>query len=159
MNARALDSRDWRILEALHTDARISIAALARKVNLSAPAVAARIRRLQDDGFILGFRAVLNYERLGAPIGCHVRLLASRATYREALAAIKLMPEVRACAHATGEACLQLSVIATDVGHLEDVLERLGKFGETQTSLILSHVVDERPLARAFWQGRKAREP
>src|SRR3546814_12913662 len=53
----ALDGKDWQLLEALQRDARLGFAELGRLVRLSAPAVAERVRRLEDAGVISGYHA------------------------------------------------------------------------------------------------------
>ena len=60
-----LDRIDRRILAALAKDARLSLAALSEKVGLSKTPVAARLKRLETEGFILGYHAALDVERLG----------------------------------------------------------------------------------------------
>ncbi|MDE2317495.1 MAG: AsnC family transcriptional regulator, partial [Xanthomonadaceae bacterium] len=69
-----LDTKDWQLLEALQRDARLGYAELGRKVKLSAPAVAERVKRLEDAGVISGYRAVVEPKRLGYRIEAMVRL-------------------------------------------------------------------------------------
>ncbi len=60
-----LDEKDWVILEALQENARIGFAELGRRVGLSAPTVAERINRLQDEGTITGYHATVDPSNLG----------------------------------------------------------------------------------------------
>ncbi len=69
-----LDAIAWKILEILQRDARTPFAELGRKVGLSTPAVAERVRRLQDAGVITGYHAALDMTKLGVPIRVLVRL-------------------------------------------------------------------------------------
>src|SRR5690348_7310633 len=69
-----LDGKDWQLLEALQRDARLGYAELGRKVRLSAPAVAERVKRLEEAGVITGYRATINPKRLGYGISAMVRL-------------------------------------------------------------------------------------
>ena len=55
-----LDGKDWQLLEALQLDARLGYAELGRKVRLSAPSVAERVKRLEEAGVISGYRATVN---------------------------------------------------------------------------------------------------
>lgn len=141
-----LDRRDWRILGLLQSNGRLSVAEIARKIHLSAPAVKSRIQRLEDDGFITGYRAVVDYERLGYPVHCFVQVQGTPDRYKENIKAIQAIPEVVSCAHMTGDICLGLTLVARSVRHLEVILDQLSKLGATSTALILSHVVKDRPI-------------
>ncbi|EIL98932.1 AsnC family transcriptional regulator [Rhodanobacter sp. 115] len=69
-----LDHKDWQLLEALQRDARQGYAELGRTVRLSAPAVAERVKRLEEAGVISGYRAVVVPKRLGYSIDAMIRL-------------------------------------------------------------------------------------
>src|ERR1700728_3688315 len=69
-----LDRIDWKIIEELQEDARLSWAELGRRVGLTTPAVAERVHRLEKHGVIRGFHADISLERLGIPILIFVRL-------------------------------------------------------------------------------------
>lgn len=75
-----LDATDHSILEQLQRDGRISVADLARAINLSASATAERLRRLTDTGVITGYSATLDPEALGYAVTAFVRLAYPRAT-------------------------------------------------------------------------------
>ena len=71
---------------------------------------------------------------------------------------IKSLPEVRDCHHVTGSDSFILTVAATSVGHLESLIERLGRYGTPTTSIILSSPVAGRPLeSRAASVARRTR--
>ncbi|MDQ1691255.1 MAG: Lrp/AsnC family transcriptional regulator, leucine-responsive regulatory protein, partial [Pseudonocardiales bacterium] len=69
-----MDSVDWRILAELQADARLSQNELSRRVNLSAPSVAERVRRLSDAGVINGYSARVDPAALGRPVQAFVQL-------------------------------------------------------------------------------------
>ncbi len=92
-----LDQIDRRILEELSRDGRISVAELSRRVNLSKTPCQARIRRLEQDGYILGYRAIVNPARLGLPhvAFVEVRLSDTRKAALESFnKAVRALPEV-----------------------------------------------------------------
>ena len=63
-----MDRVDWHILTELQADARLSFNELSRRVKLSAPAVADRVRRLEDSGVISGYHAAVDLESVGRPV-------------------------------------------------------------------------------------------
>ena len=101
-----LDEIDRALLRILQTDARISNADLARQVNLSPPAVHARMRRLQEQGVIRGYVAVLDHEALGYELLCLISIRMERhqrPDIERVRAAVGPMPEVLECCQLTGE--------------------------------------------------------
>ncbi|MBI5086431.1 MAG: Lrp/AsnC family transcriptional regulator [Acidobacteria bacterium] len=139
-----LDPIAWKILRELRADARLSYAELGRRVGLSTPAAAERVRRLEDGGVIRGYEARLDPSSLGLPVAAFVRI---RVTGSEALAR-KLtktadgMPEVLECHRVTGDESFILKVRVESAAHLERLIDRLTPFGMTSTSLILSSPVE-----------------
>src|SRR3954470_23642040 len=96
-----LDVYDGRILAELQRDARISMAELGRRVHLSQPAVTERVRKLELNGVIKGYRAVVDYQRLGYGIRAVVRV--GRVEYARVIKLIEQSPEVINAFNVTGE--------------------------------------------------------
>jgi Lrp/AsnC family leucine-responsive transcriptional regulator len=95
-----LDRIDLRILRALQDDARITHQKLAEQVHLSASSVHERVKRLQREGFILGYRAELNPEKLGAAMLVFVEVLLDRTVHDvmdSFKAAVQARPEILEC--------------------------------------------------------------
>ncbi|MCZ7545642.1 MAG: Lrp/AsnC family transcriptional regulator [Anaerolineae bacterium] len=142
-----LDDLDWRILDALQADGRMPNAALAHRVNLSPPAVHARVKRLQEQGYIQRYAALLDRERVGYDMLCFISVTLQRHQLElvEAFrAAIQEMPEVLECHHVTGEYDYLLKVVVRNRKDLERfVLARLTPVpgvARIHTSLALSEV-------------------
>ena len=144
---RVLDDVGWRIVVALQTDARLSFSALGRRVGLSPPAAAERVRRLEDAGIITGYRAELNVEKLGFAITAMVRITSPEHHFSRLKTLVREIPEVLEAHHVTGADTLVLRVTAMSVGHLERVIEQLGRYGTPTTSIILSSPVPRRTIA------------
>jgi len=142
-----LDATDWRMLDALQRDGRISVAALGRLVGLGPTATGERLARLMDSGVIARIQAVLNPSRVGLPLTAFVRMRNYPGTTKALLSAIEQTPEVVECHHTTGEDCYMLQVHARNMQHLEEVTERIAGFGQTTTTLAYSSPVPRRPIA------------
>ena len=154
-----LDGKDWQLLEALQRDARLGFAELGRLVRLSAPAVAERVRRLEDAGVISGYRATVNPRRLGYALSAMVRLRCDGATCARIGSLVEDIPEVLECRRLAGEDSALLHVVAMSTEHLESVLDRLLKTGasnSTTTLIVLQTPHENRPLTRAMWNAAMA---
>lgn len=147
MAERDLDAVDWRILSELQDDARVSFRELGRRVALSAPAVAERVRRLEDAGVITGYHAAVDPDAVARPITAFVRSRVSGEGAIDRIVTLAAeMPEVLECHRITGDDCYLMRVTATSVADLERVLARFTRWGPTTTSLVLSSPVTRRAL-------------
>jgi len=142
-----LDDTGWRLLAALQADARLSFSELGRRVGLSPPAAAERVRRLEDAGVITGYRALVDPEKAGYAISAIIRVSAPEHQFARLKALAAELVEVREAHHVTGSDSLVLTVSATSVGHLETVIGELGRCGTPTTAIILSSPVAPRALA------------
>ena len=131
-----IDAYDSRILMELQRDARISMAELGRRVHLSQPAVTERVRKLEMSGFIKGYRAVVDYQRLGYGIRAIVRV--GRVEYARILRLIEQTPEVVNAFNVTGEDSWILEIAVIDVEHLDAVVTKFCILTETSTSIVLN---------------------
>lgn len=143
-----LDAVDWRILEELQADGRLSYNALSRRVDLSAPAVAERVRRLEDAGVIAGYHARVDTVAAGFPVAAFVEMRCSEGRCLLKTSQASDYPEVVEIHKLTGEHCAMLKVRATSMQHFEGLLEELGKHGRMRTSMVLSTQYDGRPVTR-----------
>jgi Lrp/AsnC family transcriptional regulator, leucine-responsive regulatory protein len=152
-----LDPTAWKILSELQADARLSYSELGRRVGLSTPAVAERVRRLEDSGVIEGYEARVNPARLGLAVAAfiRIRLTGSESLARKLTAAAGQMPEVLECHRCTGDESFILKVRVESVDDLQKLIDKLTPFGMTSTSLILSSPVERaRPLAADWAKAR-----
>lgn len=149
-----LDGKDWQLLEALQQDARLGYAELGRKVRLSAPAVAERVKRLEEAGVISGYRAVVEPKRLGYRIEAMVRLRCDGGICARIGVVVADIPEVLDCRRLAGEDSALLRVVAMSISHLESVLDRLLKIHasiSTTTLVVLQAPHANRAINRAMW--------
>ncbi|MBS7807067.1 Lrp/AsnC family transcriptional regulator [Variovorax sp. PCZ-1] len=131
-----IDSYDTRILAELQRDARISMSELGRRVHLSQPAVAERVKKLEISGVITGYHAAVNPARLGYGIRALVRV--GRADYATVLRRVEQSPEVINAFNVTGEDSWTLEIAVQDVSHLDEVVTKFCLLTETSTSIILN---------------------
>jgi DNA-binding Lrp family transcriptional regulator len=145
-----MDEIDRQIVALLRSGARMSFQAIGQRVSLSAPAVKRRVDRLEADGVIRSYAAVVD----PAAMGWHTHALVSlfcegRMAAAEVREAVFEHPEVAAAYTVAGEASAILHVHARDTAHLEEALERIRDTPgiiRTQTQVVLSTLF-ERPMA------------
>jgi Lrp/AsnC family transcriptional regulator, leucine-responsive regulatory protein len=140
-----LDETNRRILKELQAEARLTMAELGRRVNLSPPAVADRVQRLERAGVIAGYQAVLDPRALGYGVAVVVRVAPDSGRLRKIPEVAQATPEVVECHRITGEDCFFLKLHLRSIDELEDVLDRFTPFGRTTTSIIHSSPVPGRP--------------
>lgn len=142
-----LDRYDIAILVALQQDARLSNAELASRIGLSAAPTWRRVKWLEEQGFITGYRAELDRRKIGLGVLAFVRLDADRntgAATRELEDAIRRLPEVISCHYISGAGTFELQVLATDLDAFSrfslDVLLNLPHVKDVHTSFSLGEV-------------------
>jgi Lrp/AsnC family transcriptional regulator, leucine-responsive regulatory protein len=139
-----IDSTDLKLLQELQADARVSLAELGRRVGLSAPSVADRMRRLEDSGVIRGYRAEIDPRALGYALGAVIRIRPNARQIPKVAQIAGDTPEVVECQRITGDDCFFMRLHVRDVEHLEEVLDRFTPFGQTTTSIVQSAPVRAR---------------
>src|SRR5215210_2162589 len=105
-----IDQTDRKILGELTTDGRVSLAELGRRVNLSSPAVAERVQRLERVGVITGYRAELDPRALGYQLTAIVRIKPAPGQLPRIPQLAADIAEVSECHRITGEDCFYLKV-------------------------------------------------
>ncbi|WP_067509983.1 Lrp/AsnC family transcriptional regulator [Actinoplanes sp. TFC3] len=141
-----MDAVDQRIIALLSADARASYAEIGVKVSLSAPAVKRRVDRLRADGVIRGFTTIIEPSAVGWTTEAFVELYCTgRTTPAQITVAARRHPEVVGAYTVSGEADALVHLRAADIGHLEQVLERLRAepfVTSTRSMIVLSRLVD-----------------
>jgi Lrp/AsnC family leucine-responsive transcriptional regulator len=155
---RLLDETGWQVLAALQENARIPFSELGRRVGLSAPAVAERVRRMEDAGIIAGYGVRLGFEQLGRPITALIRINCPEPNAARVKALAREREEVVECHHLTGADSFIVRVAVSSVKHLESVIESFGRYGTPTTALVLSSPVAERAITRPIRAGAGLRE-
>jgi Lrp/AsnC family leucine-responsive transcriptional regulator len=139
-----LDATDLRLLEELQQDARTSLAELGRRVGLSSPAVADRLKRLESEDVITAYRAEVDPRKLGYSLGVIIRHRPAPRQLAEVAALARDTPEVVECVRVTGDDCYVMTAYVRDVTHLEEVIDTFAAYGQTTTSIMQSSPVPRR---------------
>jgi Lrp/AsnC family leucine-responsive transcriptional regulator len=143
---KLLDETGWRILQALQENARLSFSELGLRVGLSSPAVAERVRKLEDAGIIKGYHAEIDTAKVGYPITAIIRMQTQGERCTRISAGVRDIPEVLECYRLTGSDSLVMKVMVSSVEHLEALIDRLSLNGQLTTSIVLSSVVTKRTI-------------
>jgi DNA-binding Lrp family transcriptional regulator len=142
-----LDATDWRILALLQEDARISNVDLAKAVGLSPSPCLARVRALEEAGFIRRYVSLLDPQRVGLMVSVFIQVALEKQV-ESALEvferAIRDRPEVMECYLMTGESDYLLRVVVPDLPALErfilNFLSRVPGVGNIRSSFALKQV-------------------
>lgn len=143
-NEKLLDDTGWQILSILQQEGRIPFNELGKRVDLSPPAAAERVRRMEEAGMIAGYSVQLNLEKLGLSIMAFIRINTSGDKCTQTIALVKELPEVLECYRVTGSACFIAKVAVSSIAHLEALMDRIVPYGTLTTSVVLSAPVQER---------------
>lgn len=144
---KVIDRVSWQILTALQENARISYTDLGKRVGLTAPAVAERIRRMEDAGIIEGYRVELSLDKIGRGLIAFVRLATDQDTCsRFGSIVSREFPEVLECHRVTGGDSYITKVAVPSVRELETLLDRFMRYGQTVTSIVLSSPITGRTI-------------
>jgi len=146
---QGLDSTNRQLVEALQIDARLSLAALGRRVGLTAPAVAERLARLEETGVIRGYHADVDPRALGLQLSVVMRIRPAARMIAKVAELARATPEVTECHRVTGEDCFVMRLHVRDVLHLEELIDRFVLYGQTTTSIVQSSPVPGRGAAVA----------
>jgi Lrp/AsnC family transcriptional regulator, leucine-responsive regulatory protein len=144
-----VDRVDRRILEELQADARLSFNELSRRVSLSAPAVAERVRRLETTDVITGYHARVEPSRVGRPVEAVVVMDCYGPTCVLRDPDVVTWPEVRQFFRVTGQGCSVLVVAVPSMPDFEELIDRLARYGRPSSSMVLADLLPWSPVTPA----------
>ena len=136
----AMDDTDRLIIDALRADGRMSMRALADQIHISRASAYARVARLEREGVITGYAALIDPVRAGYALSAYVYLNIAQRSWKSVRGQLLSMPEVDHVALVSGEHDIVLRVRASDAVTLRDVvltrLQEIPEVHSTQTVLI-----------------------
>ena len=147
MNDVMLDAIDLQILRALQENARLTTKELAARVNLSTTPVFERLKRLERDGWIKKYVAVLDAEKLGRGfmVFCSVKLKQmNRQVARDFVSIIRDIPQVAECYNISGEYDYLLKIQSPDMKYYNEfiinVLGNIDAIGSVLSSFVMNEI-------------------
>lgn len=141
-----MDELDKKILKTLQVNGRISIKELSNKINLTPPAVSERIKRLENQGIILGYGAIIDNNKIGLHILALINVSMRADKQKDFYKLISTIDSVTECYHVTGAYCMVVKVFCRTMTDLEHIINQVQQYGDTNTLIVLSHPVSQRPI-------------
>ena len=141
-----IDPTSHELLKLLDADPRLGVAELARQLGVSPPTVRDRLRRLESQGVIRGYRVDVDPAALGLPVAAWVRLRPGPGQLQRIAELARRSSEVSECHRISGEDCFLMKVHVPDIAALEVVLDRFLTYGHTTSSFVVSSPVQPRTV-------------
>lgn len=139
-----MDAIDLKLIGLLQKNARYSLKQLAERVFLSSPAVSSRIERLEKEGYVKGYQAEVDEEKLGFHIIAFINLEMTPKQKTIFYPFVNSCPNVLECYCVTGQYSMLLKVAFPSTQELDSFIGRLAQFGNTQTQIVFSSAVRPR---------------
>ena len=139
-----IDDTDRQILSLLKDNARIPAKRIAEKTFLSPTAIATRIERLEEEGYITGYHAHLNPELLGFQVKAFINLEVDPVLKKEFYPYIQSQLNVVECNCVTGDFSMLVEVLFPTTSDLDVFINELQHFGRTKTLIVFSTSVEHR---------------
>lgn len=143
-----MDGTDKEILRILQKQGRISMKELGGLVSLSQPAVADRVRKLEDRGVVQQYGAIISPKAVGKPIAAYLMFLTKDC--EKFVEFCRESPELMECHRISGQYNFLLKVVTESLQTLETFTNACGKFGDSVTLVVMSSPVEHKPLLPAF---------
>ncbi|MBR1507541.1 MAG: Lrp/AsnC family transcriptional regulator [Eubacterium sp.] len=141
-----MDIIDRKIVNLLQENARFPIKHLASEIDLSSPAVSARIERLEKSGIIKGYHATVDPISLGFHITAFINLSLDPKQKPEFYPFIESVPNVLECDCVTGNFSMHMKVCFPSTQELDTFIGQLQQFGNTETQIVFSTPVEQRGI-------------
>ncbi len=139
-----MDITDRAIIQALRENSRLSMRKLAELVHMTAPAVAERVRRMEDEGIIVGYTIRVDQQKITPKMLAYVDVLMNTNQHQNFLQLIQSREEVRECHRiAGGSVCYLLKLEVTDQNALNDFLEVLLTHANYRLNIVVNSAIKD----------------
>jgi len=136
-----VDELSLKILKCLQKNARVTFVEIGREVGLTSPAVAERVKKMEDVGIIENYKTIVSHTQLGYQLKAMITVRAFVGKLKPFLNVVKTFDEVLNCYRITGNENIIMEVVLKDQFHLEKFIDKLITYGETRTHIVLSDVI------------------
>jgi Lrp/AsnC family leucine-responsive transcriptional regulator len=137
-----VDSTDLKLLEILKGNSRLSFAEIGRKINLSPSSVRERIQKMEDEEVIKKYSIEIDNKKIGYDLEAFILVKVFPGKLKYVIDKVKEFPEITAAHRITGNQNIHLKVVVQNQVYLQQLLDKLMQFGDTNTFLILSKIDD-----------------
>ncbi len=141
-----MDITDAKILEILQEDGRVSMKELGKRVSLTSPAVSERVKRLEENGVITGYKAIVNQVMLGLNVTVIIHVGLNVSAHKVFLKFVNDHKSIVECHHVTGNDCMTIKAMLANTLELEKLLDEIQAIGSTRTEIILSTPLENKPI-------------
>lgn len=145
-NAKLLDDVGRHILHLLQENARLPFSEIGRQVGLTAPAVAERVRRMEEAGIITGYHAAIDPEKVGFPVTVYITVTSGDGHCDPIYQFAVKQPTVTECYCTTGERDILIKATFESMRDLEGLVQQLMNYGKVSTSIVLSTYLPRRSV-------------
>lgn len=146
-----IDNTDIKILKELQIDSRLSIRELSKRVNLSPPSVADRIKKLEDCGIIEGYTIKINEAALGFSIQCMIQIDIKNSNFEKFKQFIYNHPRVIFCYRIAGHSCILLKLSVKSISEIEKFIDSISALDSTtSTHIIFSEIPINKSIEKFF---------
>lgn len=132
----------------MQENSRASFTQIGKSVGLTSPAVAERVKKMEDQGIIEGYFTKISPVAAGKQLKAIIMVRAFMGKLKPFLEKVNSLPEVLNCYRITGNENIIMEVVLNDQHHLEKFIDQLIQYGETRTHIVLSHVVSNAPIVK-----------
>jgi Lrp/AsnC family transcriptional regulator, leucine-responsive regulatory protein len=139
-----MDHTDLKILEELQTNGRITMTELGKKVALTAPAAAERVRKLEEKGIIQHYSVSIHPEKVNKPISAYILFDTERC--EQFVEFCKGYPDVIECNRLAGQFSYIVKIVTSSVSQIEHFINSTMKFGKSTTLMVLSSPIPSRAI-------------
>ncbi|OOM68364.1 Lrp/AsnC family transcriptional regulator [Clostridium sp. BL-8] len=146
-----IDNTDIKILKELQLDSRLSIRELSKRVNLSPPSVADRIRKFEDSGIIEGYTIKINEAALDFSIQCMIQIDIKNSNFEKFKDFIYNHPRVIFCYRIAGHSCILLKLSVKSISEIEKFVDSISSLDSTtSTHIIFSEIPINKSIEKFF---------
>jgi Lrp/AsnC family transcriptional regulator, leucine-responsive regulatory protein len=145
-DAHLLDRVGRQILRLLQDNARLSFAEIGRRVGLTSPAVAERVRKMEEAGIITGFHAAVDPAKLGFSLIAYIHVTVNDGRYNPVQSLAMQQPTVTECYCIAGDRDVLIKGAFESIQHLQTLVNQLTRYGNVSTTLVLETRLARRSL-------------